>query len=48
MAEPFFNGNVLALVKNGRIEDFFADFNSLENDLVGSIVVGEVDRISKI
>ena len=47
MAEPFFDGNVLALVKNGIIQDFFADFNSLENDLVGSIFIGEVDRISK-
>ena len=47
MAEPFFNGNVLALVKNGIVQDFFADFNSLENDLVGSIFIGEVDRISK-
>ena len=47
MAEPFFDGNVLALVKNGIVQDFFADFNSLENDLVGSIFIGEVDRISK-
>ena len=47
MAESFFDGNVLALVKNGIIQDFFADFNSLENDLVGSIFIGEVDRISK-
>ena len=28
MAEPFFDGNVLALVKNGIIQDFFADFNN--------------------
>ena len=47
MAEPFFDGNVLALVKNGIVQDFFADFKSLENDLVGSIFIGEVDRISK-
>ena len=47
MVEPFFDGNALALVKNGIVQDFFADFNSLENDLVGSIFIGEVDRISK-
>ena len=34
MAEPFFDGNAFALVKNGIVQDFFADFNSLENDLV--------------
>ena len=47
MAEPFFDGNVLALVKNGIIQDFFTDFNSLKNDLVGSIFIGEVDRFSR-
>ena len=47
MAEPFFDGNAFALVKNGIVQDFFADFISLENDLVGSIFIGEVDRISK-
>ena len=34
MAEPFFDGNAFALVKNGIVQDFFADFISLENDLV--------------
>ena len=47
LAEPFFEGNALALIKNGRIEDFIADFRNTENQLVGAIVVGEVDRVSK-
>jgi len=47
LAEPFFKGNALALIKNGRIEDFIADFRNLENQLVGAIVVGEVDRVSR-
>ena len=47
VAEPFFEGNALALIKNGRIEDFFADFRNPENQLVGAIVVGEVDRVSR-
>ena len=47
LAEPFFEGNALALIKNGRIEDFFADFRNPENQLVGAIVVGEVDRVSR-
>jgi len=47
LAEPFFNGNALVLVKNGIVQDFFADFSNLENNLVGSIFIGEVDRISK-
>ena len=47
LAEPFFEGNALALIQNGRIEDFIADFRNTENQLVGAIVVGEVDRVSK-
>ena len=47
LAEPFFEGNALALIKNGRIEDFIADFRNPENQLVGAIVVGEVDRVSR-
>ena len=47
LAEPFFEGNALALIKNGRIEDFIADFRNTENQLVGAIFVGEVDRVSK-
>ena len=47
LAEPFFEGSALALIKNGRIEDFIADFRNTENQLVGAIVVGEVDRVSK-
>ena len=47
LAEPFFEGNALALIKNGRIEDFIADFRNLENQLVGAIFVGEVDRVSR-
>ena len=47
LAEPFFKGNALALIKNGRIEDFIADFRNLENQLVGAIFVGEVDRVSR-
>ena len=47
LAEPFFKGNALALIKNGRIEDFIADFRNTENQLVGAIVVGEVDRVSR-
>ena len=44
LAEPFFEGNALALIKNGRIEDFIADFRNPENQLVGAIFVGEVDQ----
>jgi len=47
LAEPFFEGNALALIKNGRIEDFIADFRNPENQLVGAIFVGEVDRVSR-
>ena len=47
LAEPFFKGNALALIKNGRIEDFIADFRDSKNQLVGAIVVGEVDRVSR-
>ena len=47
LAEPFLEGNALALIQNGRIKDFIADFRNPENQLVGAIVVGEVDRVSK-
>ena len=47
LAEPFLDGSAVALIKNGIIEDFFADFISSQNHLVGTIFVGEVDRVSK-
>ena len=47
LAEPFYEGNALALIKNGRIEDFIADFRNPENQIVGAVVVGEVDRVSR-
>ena len=47
LAEPFFEGNALALIQNGRIEDFIADFKSPKNQIVGAIFVGEVERVSR-
>ena len=47
LVEPFGKGYAVALINNGIIEDFFADFSSLKNNLVGAIFVGEVNRVSR-
>jgi len=47
LIEPFFKGNALALIKGGKLQDFFADFEDSDHSLVGSTFVGEVVRFSK-
>lgn len=47
LVEPFGKGNAVVLINNGIIEDFFVDFSTLKNNLVGAIFIGEVDRVSR-
>ena len=47
LVEPFLRGNAVALVKKGKLQDFFVDFESAYNSLVGATFTGEVDRFSK-
>lgn len=47
LTEPFLDGNAVALIQNGIVEDFFADFANIKNQLVGAIFIGEVDRVCR-
>ena len=47
LVEPFLKGNAVALIKEGKVQDFFADFDDSSLKLVGATFVGEVDRFSK-
>ncbi len=47
LIEPFLSGNALALVSGGKLQDFFADFETSKPFLVGATFVGEIDRLSK-
>ena len=47
LVEPFLKGTAVALIKEGRLQDFFADFEDPSIKLVGGTFIGEVDRFSK-
>ena len=47
LAEPFLKGAAVALIKEGKLQDFFADFEDSSIKLVGATFIGEVDRFSK-
>ena len=47
LVEPFLKGTAVALIKEGRLQDFFADFEDPSIKLVGATFIGEVDRFSK-
>ena len=47
LVEPFLNGAAVALIKEGKLQDFFADFEDSSIKLVGATFIGEVDRFSK-
>ena len=47
LVEPFLKGTAVALIKEGKLQDFFADFEDSSLKLVGATFIGEVDRFSK-
>ena len=47
LVEPFLKGTAVALIKEGKLQDFFADFEDSNIKLVGATFIGEVDRYSK-